>query len=244
MAREEIAWIIDDFKAAQLDPARNATTRDQCLTHRRSQHRWYLEALGDALSLSPVQAAEARRRLAQNFEQAASMFIASLGRSHAIRSAEETCIDTFENQTIRDLVSAGHWLFDPSIPALPWDLCDLTPKQETITWKHWHDQPSDPDDPDNSTNPNFLLPKPDCVGILSVRHLAPASLMPANQILPFLTNQNFIEASNPLETLTDISAIELIAQIRALHPSQLKILLLLKPAMAFQIEDALNVSMP
>ncbi len=235
ITREEIGWILDDFKAAQIDSTGQAVTRDACLALRKSQQRWYHDALVEALSLDRVQSGQTMQRLNQNLAQAASIFIESLNRSQHPLSAEETCIDTFETETIREFISADHWMFDSTMPAQPWDLCTLTPEQERITWMHWYQTKS---------APNSLLSEPNSINTLSVRCLAPASLMPANMIFPFLTNQIFKEASNPLETLSDESASELIAQICVLHPAQLKILLLLKPAMAPQIGDALQMWMP
>ncbi|MCX8497639.1 MAG: hypothetical protein ORN51_15775 [Akkermansiaceae bacterium] len=231
ITRAEIGWIIDDFKAVGIDSSEQAVTRDACLTLRRSQQKWYHDALVEALSLDRVQSRQAMQRLNQNLVQAASIFIESLDRSQHPRSAEESCIDTLETQTIREFISADHWLFDPRISAQSWNLCTLTPEQEKITWKQWQE---------NRSNRCFLLPEPNCINILSVRRLSPTSLMPANMIFPFLTNQTFKESSNPLEILTDDSAAELISQISVLHPAQLKILLLLKPAMATQIGDALQ----
>ena len=235
ITRAEISWIIDDFKAAKIDSTGQAATRDACFDLRRSQHKWYHDALVEALSLDRVQSRQAMQRLNQNLVQAASIFIEALNSAQHPRSAGKTCIDTLESQTIHEFISADQWLFDSTIPAQPWNLCTLTLKQEEVTWKQWQE---------NKSNSSFLLPEPNSIDILSVRRLLPASLMSANIILPFLTNQKFKESGNPLETLTDDSAAELISQISALHPAQLKILLLLKPAMAAQIGDALQMCMP
>lgn len=234
LTERQIGWIIEDFKIAGLDQGIRVAPREEYLAQRQAQHRWYLDALADGLHLTPEQSAHATAKLAERFDLTKADFIEALTAGPRPFEHNGNWYEVTGMEPIERLVSAKRWLTDDNGPSMPWNLCQLTPAQEEITWKQWYETKAD--------RPSFLLPKPVFPGGYGFQNLAPARLLAANSILPFLVGQEFKPAADPLATHTDESAADLLSQIRTLHPAQLKILLLLEPAMAVQIEQALELT--
>lgn len=238
---QEIRWILEDFESAGLDLGARPTTREVYLELRRQQHHWYRAALTDGLAMTAEQSAQARDKLARYFERAKMEFLSGLNvGARPLAHYGTTWLDITGTGAIGLLISPDLWLFDPKARAMPWDLCDLSQAQEKITWKSWYDSRRTQDPHRFAGDSTFLLAEP----TISANYGNPKPLMPlllsANGILPFLSNQKFKPADNPLLTHRDASAVGLMTQIQSLHPAQLKILLLLQPAMAVQIRDALT----
>ncbi len=232
LTERQIGWIIEDFKIAGLDQGIRVAPREEYLAQRRTQHRWYRDALADGLRLTPEQSAQATARLAERFDLAKADFIEALTIAPRSFEHQGKWYVVTGTAPIELLISPKLWILDPAAGLMPWDLCQLTPGQEKITWKRWYGNQAD--------EASFLLPRPVITGGYGFQNLAPARLLAANSILPFLVGQQFKPAADPLAT--DHAAADLVSQIKTLHPAQLKILLLLEPAMAVQIEQALELA--
>lgn len=240
---QEIRWILEDFESAGLDLGIHPTTREVFLELRRQQHRWYRAALTDGLTLTAEQSEQARDKLAKYFERARMEFLSGLNvGARPLAHYGTTWLDITGTGAIGLLISPDLWLFDPKARAMPWDLCDLSPAQEKITWKSWYDSRRTQDPHRFAGDAAFLLPEPTTSAKYGDQTPVIPVLLSANGILPFLSNQRFKPADNPLLTHRDTSAVRLMAQIQSLHPAQLKILLLLQPAMAVQIRDAMTTA--
>jgi hypothetical protein len=228
LTEQQIGWIIEDFKTAGLDQGIRVAPREESLARRRTQHRWYRDALVDGLRLSPEQSAQSTAKLAELFDLAKADFIEALNAGPRPFEHNGKWYGVTSIEPIERLISATRWLNHDNATFMPWNLCQLTPAQEEITWKRWHENETD--------ERSFLLPKPAFPTGYRFQNLAPARLLAANSILPFLVGQEFKPAADPLATGTD-----LVSQIKTLHPAQIKILLLLEPAMAVEIEQALEL---
>jgi hypothetical protein len=233
LTERQIGWIIEDFKTAGLDQGIRVAPREEYLAQRQAQHRWYHDALAEGLRLTPEQSAQASARLAERFDQAKADFIEALATAPRPFEHQGKWYVVTGTAPIELLISPKLWMLDPAAGLMPWDLCQLAPGQEQITWKRWYENQED--------EASFLLPRPVITDGYGFQNLAPARLLAANSILPFLSGQEFKPAADPLVTGTD-QAVDLVSQVKTLHPAQLKILLLLEPAMAVQIEQALEIA--
>ncbi len=221
LTAREVGWIVADFKCAGLDHLPHNATPAGHLAQRWTQQRWYRGALADGLRLSSEQSNQVAAKLAKNFELAANRLNQRL-----------------DAESMTQLVTASDWLGDDGSDFQPWNLCALTPEQEKITQHTIRPNAgsyhlvtlSSP----FVSSPPFHFQKAD----------PPPQFRSASTVFPFTRHQVFLGQPNPLDTRTDRSAETLIAQVRCLHPAQLKMLLLLQPAMTEQIQQALEIVVP
>lgn len=211
----EVGWIVADFRSAGLDQVPDLTSPAACVERRWKQQRWYRGALIDGLRLGREQSSQLAANLAKNLDQAAA-------RLNPNSSPE----------SMRPWVSPSEWLSDDAVEYQPWNLCTLTAEQEQIPQR---------------------MPSCDSVAAISspfssfqpihIQRAVPTAPFPsANRLFPLTRQQRIASQPNPLDTRTDQSAEVLVSQIRSLHPAQLKMLLLFEPAMAAQIQQALEIA--
>jgi hypothetical protein len=219
LTEREIRWIIQDFKNAGLDLGIREVSPETCFALRKAQHRWYRSALVDGLRLSPEQSGQVTENLAMYLQQA------------------ET--DLTQNPTaeaMAEFVSTKDWLGDDAPVLEPWTLCTLTPEQQTIT------QPSIRADASGYSLTAVRTPFATFQTFHFQKSTPPPQFISACRVFPFTRQQAFTSPPNPLDTRTDQSAETLVSQVRCLHPGQFKILLLFEPAMATQIQQALEIT--
>lgn len=235
---QEIAWIASDFQNTGLDHPPGAATAQDYLSYRRAQHRWYCGALADALHLTPGQAAQAAAKLAGFYQTAAQSYLAMLNSLKPITGPDGKQYLIAGADTFNSVISARDWIERADGAFAPWNLCALTPEQEKLTWQElWsrqHDpsggSPISPSRPTSDGRVSFLSP----TTTTSDRKL-PAEFGLANAVFPFLSSQEFIVPGDSFAETDHL----LIANVRVLHPAQLKMVLLFNPKMTGKIQTAL-----
>lgn len=155
MTDQEIRWMIEDFQAAGLDKEEHSLKGNL----RAKQQLWYLEALTEALQLSPEQRTQAKAKmdamrlaefepLEKEFEEEAAKY----PNSHPdVRAALQS--------TYLALVSKTGWLMKDAYA--PWNLCDLTKAQDQLTMHRWRDyerQPALKSDSIDNGSPCWMYP--------------------------------------------------------------------------------------
>jgi len=261
----EIIWIIEDFQNAGLamdllgkdffHRTRDELTgrQKEFFDRRAAQFHWYHDALVDGLRLNPAQSSQVSKTLSKSLDLAKAEFDETFNAplsSHE-RDAEVEWETTAASKPMEKLITGKSWIFDEKL-IMPWDLCSLTLAQEKLTWKSWVDKTSE----EKSTIENQgeaaigkahdplsrILPYPLQLGELGSTHLLPpVYFLWPNLILPFLNQQKFL----PIEDLLENQPADVfLAEIRALHPAQLKLLLLFEPERSAEILRALNGEPP
>ena len=221
LTEREIHWIIQDFQNAGLDLGLREVSREGCLALRKAQQRWYRGALVEGLRLSPEQSSQVAKNLAIN-----------------LNLAETDLPQNPTTESMANFVSSNDWLGDDAPALKPWNLCSLTAEQQNII------EPPTRADTSGYHISAVRTPFLESQSFHFQQSAPPSQLFPASRIFPFTRQQAFTRQPNPLDTRTDRSAETLVAQVRSLHPAQLKILLLLQPAMTEQIQQALKISAP
>ncbi len=253
-----------------LGPNRVHLTRDELAGRhkeffdlRAAQHRWYLGALVDGFRLNPEQSAVASKRLSDLFDLAKTDFIEAFNAPLAGQESEAEWKTVAAQHPVEELITSNRWLNDQELAFIPWNLCPLTPAQEKLTWKSWMDKSQEERsaitelaeatlekqaaignlaettrEPDNDPLTRILPYPPRTWGELGhTVLLAPVYFYSANVIFPFLDRQKF----PPMEGLLKKESGEnFLTKFRALHPAQLKVLLLMQPELIPTIERALN----
>lgn len=259
----EIGWIVEDFRNAGLavdllGPNFVHRTRDELtgrqkefLDRRAAQYRWYHDALVDGLRLSPEQSSQASKNLNKLFDLAKAHFDETFNApmSSDKRDAEIEWETIAAQHPMEELITSYRWINDENLAFMPWNLCPLTPNQEKLTWKSWVDKtPEEKSAIENQAKAAFemahdplsrILPYPSLgFGEFDPTFLlAPVYFRWPNLILPFLNQQKFLPIEDMLENQ---SPGVLLAEIRALHPAQLKLLLLFEPERSAEILRDLN----
>lgn len=254
---QKIGWIIRDFRTAGLDidllgPESGKLSReslihrqDEFFVRRATEQRWYRDALVDGLNLSTEQSTQVTLKLNERLDRAKADFIEASNSSLRVHQVNGKWTADDFTKSVRDLIDPLSWAFkNEGFQA--WELTHLTPTQEEITWKTWFEKSSDPQtesllqssDPPNQENPSlsFLLPYP-LINRDETRladHEPLTDFQTVNAIFPFLKTQKFANAT--LAT----SPSDLLAHLRALHPAQLKILLLFDPKITQEILSLLD----
>ena len=254
---QKIGWIIEDFKGAGLDAEiTDQHSWEELFTSRTAQHRWYHDALVDGLRLSAEQSTEATEKLNELFDLAKANFVEASGKPK-IKEINGIWKDTNDGLT-DDFTRSSTWLknrndpFDQQVIDLayqPWNLCNLTPGQQEITWKHL--DPTSATHPEeivkNSTRPldaemiqqyqvaNILIPEPDTSNNST---LHAGAFLTSNFIFQFIPQQQFGSEVG----LGEITGQALLSKVRLLHPAQFKTLLLFKPEWAGKIQQALDTA--
>jgi hypothetical protein len=223
LTEREIGWIVEDFQSAGLDLGIRVAPKEAYLAQRKAQDRWYHAALVEAWSLTPGQSAQVATKLAELYDQAKADFIEALtagprpfehnGKWYNITSADP----------IHRLIDANSRFLDPAGPFLPWNLCKMA--------NELHSNPIDikirgiPE----VTDDNLELATP--------YRIAPAapSLVTVDRLLPQSTA---MPTEEPIQVLPEDRG--MLAQLRKLHPVQLKLLLLIAPEKVREIRNALD----
>jgi hypothetical protein len=262
MTDQEIEWVLEDFRNAGLDidllgPNQVHLTRDELtgrqkefLNRRAVQYRWYHSALIDGLRLSPEQSTHTSRKLSELFDLAKARFDEAFNAplNGQAPDGEDDWNTIAAQHPVEELITSTSWL-NEGVAIMPWNLCSLSPDQEKLTWKSWIDKTLEEKSAierqpisasDLKSDPlSRVLPYP-AGGFREYGDtvlLAPVYFQWANNILPFLNRQKFIPIEEPLWDQPDRI---LLAQIRALHPAQLKLLLLFQPEMTVEIQQAME----
>lgn len=250
---QEILWIIEDFRNAELDVEwRNPELpAEQVLQLISRQQKWYLESIKDGLRLDPEQTRKAEENLQKLFQTAANEFIAERKKNAA---SEFAPIPTGrEEHELAWLPGNPMNSAAASDSSKLWKLCGLSPEQDLITWKRWYQSlEKDPTlffgegvtsrkDLQLTEESYFRFATP--FGGLSLESSTtpPDWARLPNWVLPILDQQNLIAPSpeegpfgEPPNTET------LLSNIRRLHPAQFKLLLLFAPEMAAEISKELQ----
>lgn len=129
MTDQEIRWMIEDFQVAGLDQEDHSLKGSL----RAKQQLWYLEALTEALQLSPQQREQAKERmdalLAEDLA-AFEMGIAGVGANAQMARVSDIL-------PVAPMAGAEVWLMKDAYA--PWNLCDLTKEQDQLTMHLWRD---------------------------------------------------------------------------------------------------------
>lgn len=247
MTDQEIRWIIEDFKIAELDVEwRNPELpKERVLQLINRQQSWYLECLEDSLRLDRAQTEKARQSLGKLFRTAAEPYFS--WREKASPEALGLHLNNFA------WLPGDPWdEFKPEISFMPWNLCGLTAEQESITWRQWFDSrgknaPLVPghDGSGKTTKlteiPEFLFSGPDSSA--TSNRFPPHWARLANSTFPLLVLQDLEQnpsADDPFAEPDPHRKEGLLVNIRRLHPAQLKLLLLFAPEMAAEISKELQ----
>lgn len=249
MTDQEIQWVIEDFSSAGLKMDwRSSDFPEQSFRQMIArQLRWYLDSVKDGLHLDPAQTEAARINLTRFFLEQADEFL----KKRKDTSSEFGPVPDATSANGLDWLSANSW--DPAVPLhpfMPWTLCNLTPDQERITWRHWFQSLGEKVEPEHANSPNpaeltdapgFLFSQPgstDSVGIS-----APRWAMLPDRILPLLKTQELLDPhhdEDPFAESPPTVRPTLMGNIRRLHPDQFKLLLLFFPEMAANVEKELQ----
>ncbi len=129
MTDQEIRWMIEDFQAAGLDKEEHSLKG----ILRAKQQLWYLEALTEALQLSPDQKAQAKTKMDELLAADVETFekgIAGVGANTDLARIPDTL-------PIAPPAAANVWLMKDAYA--PWNLCDLSKEQDQLTMHRWRD---------------------------------------------------------------------------------------------------------
>jgi hypothetical protein len=241
MTDQEIRWMIEDFQTAGLEEEEHSLKG----TLRAKQQLWYLEALTEALQLSPEQKAQAKAKmnamrvaefelLEKEFEEEA----ANYPNSHPdVRTALQI--------TYLHMASNYEWLSKDGYA--PWKLCDLTKEQSQLTLQKWRssEEKEIPKAADAEVVDPFVEPVEN--SWIRQKYLLIQDPASGNLIdLPPLTVDDVLNAGRhqmPDLRISDVFPLtpdqkladhrnDLLAQARMLHPAQLRMFLLLNSDIA------------
>lgn len=232
--------MIEDFQTSGLDEEERWLTG----ALRAKQQAWYLEALTEALQLSPAQRAQAKAKMDELHTADVEMIDREVAKYPA----------SVENPDIRsaiESVSSGlsaSWLWGNGYA--PWNLCDLTREQDQLTLHRWRDNQRQ-----TSLEIDSVLTDPLPSGWLQLARAKQdpvngnlievdasddpfaATFIPKNPIRSLVQNWFDLVDVFPLSPNQDFpkSFGSSLQQARTLHPSQLRMLMLLEPAAAGEI---------
>lgn len=131
MTDQEIRWMIADFQAAGLDDRdRDPFSKD--VTLRAKQQLWYLEAMVEALQLSPEQKSRARANMDEMLGKDIEAFEQGIGGVTRVIEPTEAIPD---DSPIAPYADATTWLLKDAYA--PWNLCDLSEEQSRLTLQKW-----------------------------------------------------------------------------------------------------------
>lgn len=142
----EIAWIVEDFHNAGLDLGIRTAPKEDYLAQRRAQDRWYRDALVEAWSLTPEQAAEVTAKLGELYDQAKADFIEAIAAGPQPVEVNGQWYIITSSEPMHRLIDAKRRLDDTTGPFMPWNLGKFV---------------LEPDDPPNPISFDFILPRPD-----------------------------------------------------------------------------------
>ncbi len=144
-----------------------------------------------------------------------------------------------------------NWIFDVNGEMMPWNLCKLSPGQESITWKKWvedekngeHSNPGGSAEIPSQKNVQDWIGRSwsgplgrEMAAVYVFPQSIPDDAFVVDWILPFQRPFKFDPELQPRES----NSIEQLSKLRTLHPAQMKLLLLLHSESTKAIEMALN----
>ena len=125
LSDREIRWILDDFRIAGLDQGIRTATREEYLTQRQTQDRWYRDALVEGWSLDDGQAARVSLKLAGLHDLAKADFIEALNAGPRPFQSNGQWFNITGTEPIYQLVDAARRFAAIDSPYLPWSLCGV-----------------------------------------------------------------------------------------------------------------------
>lgn len=206
MSDQEIRWIVDDFRGAGLDQPPAVLTAESIETFRKKQIQWYLQTLQEGLRLTSSQQEMARATAADlPFTPGGIGFLP---------------------------LDVSAWL--PLNDYAPWNLCSLTPEQESLTLKAW--VTTEPGSTIGWTSEGEFTIQDPLTGNLTewsetqegMRERMAEYLRMGN-VFPLTPDQPLLQ--HPTQWL---------AQARLCHPAQLRMALLREPATASTLQRLLD----
>ncbi len=248
MTDQEIRWMIEDFQMAGLDEEEHSLKG----ILRAKQQLWYLEALTEALQLSPEQRTHAKAQmdamrlaefelLEKEFEEEAAKY----PNSHPdVRTALES--------TYLALAGKANWLENDGYA--PWNLCELSGQQAQLTMKKWAS--SDEGRPELISDPFAQTEEDKHAWINLSENWAQdpltgnlTELLLQNEVDPFIIREAYyhrgllmVSDAFPLTSDQPLSnhLRDLLAQARLVQPAQLRMALLLNNDLASALLEQLD----
>jgi hypothetical protein len=246
MTDQEIRWMIEDFQTAGLDGNKRLEKGDLPA----KQQLWYLEALSEALQLSPEQKAQARAKMD-------ALLAADLSEIEK-KAEEENPHYTSSSPGLRNWLKSTYltpegkpsWLFEDKFA--PWNICRLAEGQDRLTLHRWYDaekttyfkgkdfEEGDPFAPhwikpsrlaiqDPSTENLTEFPNPD----------EPASVISDSDPFDGIIQSSDLFPLTPDQKLSE-HRFDLLAQARLLQPAQLRMGLILDASLAVDLLERLD----
>lgn len=226
----EIGWIVEDFQSAGLDLGIRAASKEAYFAQRKAQDRWYQAALIEAWSLNPEQSAQVAAKLAELNDQAKADFIEALNAGPQPIEINGQWFILTSAEPIHRLIDANARLQGTAGAFLPWNLCKMAPGLR-------------PDQSDKKIDIKITgAPGEPYRGMElaePVHTISPAatSLITVDQFLPQPAAPTKEESIQVMPAEGDI-----LAQLRKLHPAEVKLLLLIDPEKSREIRNALDAS--
>ncbi|MEO5714894.1 MAG: hypothetical protein ABIT37_15555 [Luteolibacter sp.] len=225
---QDIGWIVEDFKNAGLDLGIRVATSEEYLAQRKAQDRWYHDALVEAWSLTPEQAAQVTAKLAELFEQAKADFLQALAASPNSFGLNGKKFQIISAGPIHQLIDANLRFQTDNTTFLPWNLCSL-PDHDDHRRK---ENDSAPGGIPQQEYQSEILDEP----VLAVP--AAPNIVSVDRLMPLLPPPSPPPEEKP--TLRTQQENGLLGQFRKLHPAQFKILLLIDPEQIADIQGELD----
>lgn len=226
----EIGWIVEDFQTAGLDLGLRVAPKEEYLVQRKAQDRWYHDALVEAWSLTPEQSAQVTAKLAELFDQAKADFIEALAAGPQPIQVNGQWLIVTSSEPIHRLVDAPKRFQDADGPFMPWNLCEITSEQNPT--QAGKPIPIKITGAPQQESEDVVITKP-----IQIIPSAPDLLM-VNHLLPRTTPS---PAGEPIQVVAPPED-GILPQLRKLHPAQLKLLLLVAPEKAKEIQQALDAA--
>ncbi|MGL5017295.1 MAG: hypothetical protein ACRDBP_04120 [Luteolibacter sp.] len=239
----EIVRILDDFSNAGLDLPVGAEMQ-LFFDRRQIQHRWYRDALIDGLNLTSAQSEQVTLKLEELHQLGEKIYLDLMTGAVPFDKIRDYGQGMPGFRIFEDATSRRNWCPGNLDEYLPWNLCSLTTKQESITWKKWIDQ-SKQHSEESTNHENSLtsqiqtsasFPSADSSILKTRPHRSiPSDYQEADAIFPFSAEPTIWRKSilvSPEENL--------IADIRRFHSAQLKLLLLTRPFISQHLREALR----
>lgn len=243
MTEREVRWLVEDFNAQGFlfsNLPANADART-VRAFRNRQQSWYLAALTGALHLTPDQRKTARERFATQLEKDSAVLVTRPVES--LLGDIEVLKPIAGNIDAVEVLDPSQWLFPEAMA--PWNLCDLSEAQASLTLKDWasREKRERVQDPTVAPDEPLFIPwmSTELAGAqdpVSGNRIEAAAtnppLLPRTDILPLTPGQLPPAAKEEEEEKAPMTVAE---QARRLMPAQLRLALLLHPELASQLSE-------